>query len=93
MSFLDHDTKAFDIFGKKHPKYYIESAKRRDSSFDIRFVCQCKHGHIFDYRDRELYKPEDRYHAPCQGKCPVCGCTEFSFYDDRTYPIKWNFTT
>ena len=81
----------FEEFAKAHPEC-IENGKRKKNSSDtMRFMCQCKKGHIFDYRNRELYPPENKHYAPCQGKCPVCGCSQFSFVDEKTYPIKWKF--
>lgn len=55
------------------------------------YLCQCKGGHVFDYRERIRY-PNDMYSgfAPCQGMCPICGSGSFSFIDSL-YPIKYNF--
>ena len=78
-------------FAKKYPEYINKPKKKRDNSDRMRFLCQCKHGHIFDYRERKLYPPENKHYAPCQGKCRVCECSEFSFVSTTFYPIKWNF--
>lgn len=80
----------FEEFVNAHPEY-VEKPKKKDTSDRMRFLCQCKRGHMFDYRKRELYHPENKHYAPCQGKCPVCGCSEFSFVSTTFYPIKWNF--
>ena len=74
--------------------YNPEKKNKPIKQSDINFLCQCQHGHIFDYRKRILYTGEDtKYYAPCQGKCPVCGTGEFSFIGSgvNVYPIKFNF--
>ena len=81
----------FEEFAKTHPEC-IENGRRKKDSYDImRFMCQCKKGHIFDYRKRKLYPPDNKHYASCQGKCPVCGCSHFTFISQTFYPIKWNF--
>ena len=77
-------------FVERYPEY-ITKPKIKDTYEGLRYVCQCKHGHIFDYRNRELYPSENKHYAPCQGKCPVCGCGQFSLINQSMYPIKWNF--
>ena len=81
----------FAEFAKTHPECIQNGRRRDDSSNIMRFMCQCKNGHIFDYRNRELYPPENLHYAPCQGKCPVCGSPHFTFVSQTFYPIKWNF--
>lgn len=81
----------FNEFAKTHPECIKNGRRRKDSSDIMRFMCQCRKGHIFDYRKRELYPPENLHYAPCQGKCPVCGCSDFTFVSQLFYPIKWNF--
>ena len=72
-------------------------SKERLTLSQLKRQCQCINGHLFDYRDRIRISGEDeKYYAPCQGRCPRCGTTEFSFtYQGRAdkilYPIKWNF--
>lgn len=75
-------------FSKQYSEY-IKKSKRKD--IETRWLCQCKHGHMFDYRKRALYPPENKHYSPCQGKCPICGCPHFSFVDEKFHPIKWNF--
>ena len=87
---IKKQTMTFDEFVKMYPEY-VKKPKKKIDSDRMRFLCQCKRGHMFDYRERELYPPEDKHHAPCQGKCPKCGCEEFSLVDDKRHPIKWNF--
>lgn len=86
----------FEEFVKMYPEYSKskknDSNKKKSNSYRMKYLCQCKRGHMFDFRERTLYPPEDKHHAPCQGKCPTCGCEEFSLVDDKRYPIKWNFT-
>ena len=80
---------ASEEFVKKHPEY-IRNKRNQNK---IKFVCQCKSGHIFDYRDRIRYLKDKSHYAPCQGKCPYCE-SNFTFIGNRSniYPIKWNFT-
>lgn len=91
MSEVKKQTMTFAEFAKKHPEYIKKPKKKETNSERMRWLCQCKRGHMFDYRERELYPPENKHYAPCQGKCPVCGCSEFSLVDDKRYPIKWKF--
>ena len=65
--------------------------KRRNK---MRYMCQCKRGHVFDYRERIKFPINNKHYAPCQGKCPKCGETMFSFIGSGTnvYPIKFNYT-
>ena len=57
------------------------------NSTKMKFLCQCKSGHIFDYRERIKY-PEDDYHYSGQGKCPYCGNPHwYNVY----HPIKFNY--
>ena len=81
---------ALPQFVKRYPEY-IKKYKAKATYEEQRYVCQCKHGHTFDYRNRELHSPENKHYAPCQGKCPICGCEQFSFVNQSMYPIKWNF--
>lgn len=57
----------------------------------LKYLCECKNGHHFDYRDRIRYPTEDKTHAPCQGKCPECGSSQISMWSKMLYPIRWNF--
>ena len=57
----------------------------------LKWLCQCKNGHHFDYRNRIRYPADDKTHAPCQGKCPECGSREISMWSQMLYPIRWNF--
>ncbi len=76
-------------FAKKYPQYYSKPKKQLKAK--QQYVCQCKRGHVFDYRERAKYDSE--HYAPCQGKCPVCG-SPFTFIGSgvNVYPIKFNFT-
>ena len=82
----------WEEFFKLHPEYKEKKKLIQKSRF--KFLCQCKTGHVFDYREREKYPKDNPYFAPCQGKCPICGCNEFSFIGsgENVYPIKMNFT-
>ena len=79
-------------FIKKHPEYIKKPKKKNQNRYS--FLCRCKNGHVFDYRKRKKYSKRNLYFSPCQGKCPVCGCREFSFIGSgvNIYPIKMNFT-
>ena len=91
MSEVKQQTMTIQEFTKKHPEY-IKKPKKKETNFErMRWLCQCKRGHMFDYRKRELYPPENKHYSPCQGKCPICGYSEFSFVNDIIYPIKWKF--
>ena len=91
MSKVNRQTITFEEFAKKQPEFFKKPKENKYDSDRMRFLCQCKNGHMFDYRERELYPPENRHYAPCQGKCPVCGCSEFSAVSTTYYPIQWNF--
>ena len=60
-------------------------------------LCQCLNkdcNNLFDYRDRIKFEGDEEHYAPCQGRCPRCGRTEFTFLgiDNRfIQPITWNF--
>lgn len=77
-------------FAKQYPEYCEKPKKKRISNDKIKFLCQCKSGHIFDYRERIKFPQNDKHYAPCQGRCPNCGITNFSFITGM-YPIKMNF--
>lgn len=80
----------FEEFARLYPEYKPKKPK----SSQMKFLCQCRFGHVFDYRERVKIPMENMYYAPCQGKCPDCGTTSFSAIGNSTniYPIKWNFT-
>lgn len=59
--------------------------KAKEKYIKNRYVCQCKNGHIFHYGKREKYSLEDKHYASCQGGCPVCGTTRFSFVNESTH--------
>lgn len=80
-------TVSFNEIVRQRPEYICNPKEKIDN----RWLCQCKHGHMFDYRKRILYPPENKRYAPCQGKCPICGCSHFTFVDEKLYPIQWNF--
>ena len=82
--------KEFEEFAKQYPEYCVKTKKPKNSK--MKFLCQCRFGHVFDYRNRIKFPVDDMYYAPCQGKCPVCDITEFSFIGASLYPIKMNFT-
>ena len=80
-------------FAKKHPEYFSNKNKKKIPNSKLRFMCQCKRGHIFDYRKRIRYPDSDKYHSPCQGMCPYCGESRFSFLGNGEHinPVKFNF--
>ena len=45
----------FAEFAKTHPECIQNGRRRDDSSNIMRFMCQCKNGHIFDYRNRAIF--------------------------------------
>ena len=57
----------------------------------LKWLCECNNGHHFDYRNRVRYPAEDKTHAPCQGKCPICGSGLISMWSEMLYPIRFNF--
>lgn len=79
---------------RQHTNHECQFGKRKQSKPNMSYVCQCKNGHVFDYRKRIKFEIGNPHYAPCQGKCPVCETTEFSFIGTgvNIYPIKWNFT-
>lgn len=81
----------WEEFAKQYPEYFAKPKKKKNDS-TMRFLCQCKSGHVFDYRKRKRYPKDNPHFAPCQGLCPICGDT-FSFIGngENIYPIKWNF--
>lgn len=81
----------WEEFAREYPEY-TQKKKKPINSKKMCFLCQCKSGHVFDYRNRERYS-KDNY-APCQGRCPYCG-DSFTFIGSGSniYPIKWNFTS
>lgn len=76
MNFLMEHKMTFKEFTKQYPEYCYNPKKPKNSY--MKFLCQCKFGHIFDYRVRKI-QYGDIYYAPCQGKCPICGITKFYF--------------
>lgn len=81
----------WEEFFKEHPEY-IPKKKTKKKVFE--FLCQCKNGHTFDYRERIKYPKDNPHYAPCQGRCPICGCGTFTHVGSgvSVYPIKMNFT-
>lgn len=79
-------------FAEKHPEYCSKPKRLTDKS--IRWLCQCKCGNVFDYRERIKFEEGCIGFAPCQGRCPRCGSIGFSFIGSgaNVYPIRWNFT-
>ena len=73
-------------------EYTRKEKKTMQKKKKMSLLCQCKAGHVFDYRKRERYLKDNLHYAPCQGKCPYCG-NRFTFIDNKNniYPIKWNF--
>lgn len=92
MNNIQNKHMTWEEFFKLHPEY--KEKKKPVKKKKYQFLCQCKRGHVFDYREREKYPEDNPYYAPCQGKCPICGCSEFSFIGNgaNVYPIKMNFT-
>lgn len=83
-------------WAEKHPEYFVKKKKKnnnKNSNSKLQYMCQCKCGHVFDYRERVQFEDDKEYYAPCQGRCPNCYSTEFSFIENGTniYPIKFNF--
>lgn len=72
---------------EKHPEIKKEQEKKKHKG-KFKWACQCKNGHIFDYRERTRY--QSNHFAPCQGKCPECGAT-FSFIGtgNNVFPIRF----
>ena len=83
-------------FINEHPescndlKQIDKKEKKKQKRIKYRFLCQCKRGHVFDYRQRIRFEIDNEHFAPCQGKCPECGDTDWSFVMGY-YPIKFNF--
>lgn len=65
---------------------YLNEERRK-----LKWLCQCNNGHQFDYRERVRYPQSDKTHAPCQGKCPVCGSGQISMWSLMFYPVRWNY--
>lgn len=83
-------------FIKKNPSCnYKNKNKNKKKIYPSQtiYFCQCKCGNVFDYRERIRFK-NDIHYAPCQGRCPSCLKTTFSFIGSgiNIYPIKMNFT-
>lgn len=76
-------------FAKQHPECCYKPETKENH---MKFICQCKFGHVFDYRDRIRFPMDDVHYAPCQGECPICGTIGFYFIGASLYPIKMNFT-
>ena len=70
---------------EKEAQYLNEERKA------LKWLCECSNGHHFDYRNRTRYPESDKTHAPCQGKCPICGSSQISMWSKMLYPIRWNF--
>lgn len=77
-------------FKKQYPEYCSKTKENKNNQ--MKFLCQCRNGDVFDYRNRIKFNIGNNYYAPCQGKCPYCGTTEFTFIGSSLYPIKFNFT-
>lgn len=75
--------------GDEH--YYEDGWYYNKERQALKWLCQCKNGHHFDYRDRIRYPADDKTYAPCQGKCPECGSGEISMWSKMLYPIRWNY--
>ena len=75
--------------GDEH--YYEDEWYYNKERQALKWLCQCKNGHHFDYRNRTRYPADDKTHAPCQGKCPECGSREISMWSQMLYPIRWNY--
>lgn len=73
-------------------EYIYDDIKRKrkiDDADTLRFICQCQNGHVFDYRNRIKLDVKKGW-ADCQGQCPTCKTTRFSFIGEgyNLYPIK-----
>ena len=81
-------------FVKKHPESAegeSETKRYKEYHTKIKYLCQCKNGHLFDYRERVRYSDSDKHHASCEGRCPICNCASISMVSQSLYPIKFNF--
>lgn len=103
-TFLQEETEMFlgeNRRNKRNPKNIQAEIGSEDNYEDewyynrerqaLKWLCQCKNNHHFDYRDRVRYPVEDKKHAPCQGKCPVCGDGRISMWSKMLYPIRFNY--
>lgn len=73
----NNNVKKLVDFIEKNPKY----VKKPKTYISMRDLCYCCNGHSFNYVDRIRMTKEEikRGYAPCQGRCPHCGTTEFTF--------------
>ena len=76
-------------FVESHPELVSKYQKKKVSDAKMRYMCRCKRGHTFDYRERKKFPPNDKHYAPCQGMCPYCGNSVFTFIGkgNNVYPI------
>ena len=96
MDYIDYKSLLKETDGQlsNNSSYNIEVAdqeylnKEREK---LKYLCECSNGHHFDYRKRIRYPTEDKTHAPCQGKCPICGDSQISMWSKKLYPIRFNF--
>lgn len=77
----------WEEFAREHPEYTRKKKKTMQNKMS--FLCQCKTGHVFDYRERERYSKDNPHYAPCQGKCPYCG-DSFTFIGAEVMYIQLN---
>lgn len=95
MDYIDYRC----LIGKPNsflPDNYYNFNTRKDGYLNkerrkLKFLCECKNGHHFDYRKRIKYPAEDKTHAPSQGKCPKCGSSFISMWSQMLYPTRFNF--
>lgn len=84
-------------FVKQYPEYVKSKKLKQERSKylakKINFICSCKCGHVFDYRERIRFPKDSPHYAPCQGLCPKCGKMNFTFIGSgaNVYPILFNF--
>lgn len=93
MDYMDHRSlikEADLLLENKSYEHTSEAPYKYDESL-LKWLCVCGNRHHFDYRNRILYPLNDRTHAPCQGKCPICGSGRISFWSKMVFPIRWNY--
>lgn len=83
---LENDTQSGNKMIINEDEWYLNKEQQA-----LRWLCQCKNGHHFDYRNRVRYPVKDKTHAPCQGMCPECGSGSISMWSQKLYPTRFNF--
>ena len=88
---MNDNSMTLSEFMNKYSKYSSNNTKNKKYMYttQIAFLCQCKCGHVFDYRKRIKFE-NSKHYAPCQGRCPKCLSMNFTFIGSgkNVYPIK-----